>query len=221
MRKLLLASAFLAALTVPGAAQSLHLEVFDGATLVDSITSTTGVFNLNTTDANFSTISVTGVGVPLVANPDLSTVTLDVKSATAGTHVLTVDVFQTGVSASAGQKINSTLNINDLIGDAGPSTLGTFVNGTDTTLGTSLVSHTFPVGDLDDHFGPITSTLASALTADAEQYMITFTAAGQSANDTIQLSSTIPEPSTWAMLVSGFGLIALVGLQRRRRRLEI
>lgn len=221
MRQLLLGAALLAAATVPSAAQSLHVEVFDGATLVDSVTSSSGTFNLSTTDTNFSEISVTGVGAPIVKNPDLSTVTLDVKSATAGAHVLTIDVFQTGVSAAAGAKLDSTLTINDLIGDPGPSTLGTFFNGTDTTLGTSLVSHTFAVGDLDDHFGPITSTLSSALFADAQQYMISFTAAGQSANDTIQLSSTIPEPSTWAMLVSGFGLMALVGLRRRQRRLEV
>lgn len=32
--------------------------------------------------------------------------------------------------------------------------------------------------------------------------------------------SNIPEPSTWVMLVSGFGLIALVGVTRRRNRLQ-
>jgi PEP-CTERM motif len=198
-------------------AQQLHIEVFDGASLVDSVTSTTGTVNLSTTDANFSEISFTGVGAPIVADPDLSTVTLNVKSASAGTHTLTIDVFQTGVSALAGSKLASTFTVNDLIGDPGPTTESTFFNGSASTLGTLLQTHTFAVGDLDDHIGPLFNTLGSALTADAQQYVINFTHAGESANDTIELaSSAVPEPSTWAMLLSGFGLLAFLGMKRHR-----
>jgi hypothetical protein len=202
----------------PLAAQQLHVEVFDGVTLVDSVTSTTGTINLSTTDANFSVISFTGAGAPVVANPDLSTVTLDVQSATAGSHTLTIDVFQTGVSALAGSGLASTFSINDLIGDPGPTTESTFFNGTDTTLGTTLQTHTFAAGDLDDHIGPLFNTLGSALTADAQQYVINFTGAGQSANDTIQIAgSAVPEPSTWAMLILGFVGLGWVGLRSRQR----
>jgi hypothetical protein len=202
----------------PPLAQQLHLEVFDGTTLVDSVTSTTGIINLSTTDTNFSEISFTGVGSPLVSNPDLSTVTLNVKSASAGSHTLTIDVFQTGVSAPTGSHLSSTFSSNDLIGDPGPTFESTFFNGTNTTLGTTLSSHTFPVGDLVDHFGPVTDTIGTALFADAQQYMITFTAAGQSSNDTIQLSSVIPEPRTWAMLLIGFGMLGFAGFKRKRNQ---
>jgi hypothetical protein len=218
MKKVLLGTVGAALLAaMPVAAQQLHVEVFDGATLVDSVTASTGVVNLSTTDANFSEISFTGVGVPTIKNPELSTVTLNVKSATAGSHTLTIDVFQTGVSAPAGSHLESTFTSNDLIGDPGPTFESTFFNGTNTTLGTTLASHTFAVGDLVDHFGPITSIIGSALTADAQQYMITFTAAGQSSNDTIQLGSAVPEPSTWAMFIAGFALMGAVGFRRAKR----
>lgn len=221
MRSLFLAATILAAATIPSAA-ALDIEVFDGATLVDTVTSVSGSAVLSTTDANFSEIGVVATGVPLLPNADLSTVTLNVKSASGGTHVLTVDVFQTGVSAAAGTTVLSTFTTNDLVGDPGPTVEGTFFNGTATTLGTPLQTHTFPVGDLVDSAGPFANTLGTALFADAHQYMITFTAAGQSSNDTIQLTTgVIPEPSTWVMLVSGFGLMALVGLRRRRRLEEI
>lgn len=221
MRTLLLATTFLAAATIPSVA-ALDIEVFDGATLVDTVTSVSGSAVLSTTDANFSEIGVVATGVPIIPNADLSTVTLNVKSASAGTHVLTVDVFQTGVSAAAGTTALSTFTINDLVGDPGPTVEGTFFNGSDTTLGTPLQSHTFLVGDLVDHAGPFANTLGTALFADAHQYVMTFTAAGQSSNDTIQLTTgVIPEPSTWALMLTGFSLMALVGLRRRRRLEEI
>lgn len=222
MRQVLLGATLLAAATAPGAA-ALDIEVFDGATLVDSVTSVSGSATLSTTDANFSEIGVVATGVPLLPNADLSTVTLNVKSASAGTHILTVDVFQTGVSAAAGTKVFSTFTTNDLVGDPGPTVEGTFFNGTDTTLGTPLQSHTFPVGDIVDSAGPFANTLATALFADAHQYVVTFTAAGQSSNDTIQLTTgVIPEPSTWTMMGVGFLGLAWAGWTRRRRnRLEV
>lgn len=224
MRKMLLASAFLAAATVPGATQTLELQVLDGSTVVDTVSSSSGNLNLNTSDANFSTISATVVGVPQIANPDLSSVTLNVKSATAGSHTLTINILQTGVSAAAGTKLSTTGTTNDLIGAPGPTVETSYFNGTSiTSLGTMLAQHSFPAGDVSDHFGPIVSLLGSALTSDAQSYAITFTAAGQSSNDSIQIKTAIPEPSTWAMLLGGFAFIALVGWRKAKwpRTLEV
>lgn len=203
MRRLLLATTILAATAAPAAAASLDIEVFDGATLIDTVTSNSGVANLSTTDANFSSIDVTATGSPVVANPDLSTVELNVLGSGGGTHTLTVDVFQTGVSAPAGSNLESTFSTNDLIGDPGPTVESTFFNGTSSTLGTLLATHTFPAGVTVDSFGPVVTPIGAALFADAAQYQVTFTAAGQSSNDTIELSKTVPEPATWLMLLLG------------------
>lgn len=211
MNRFLLTTALLASLASPAAAAQLNIEVFDGATLVDSVTSVDGIANLSATDVNFASIDVTATGAPIVPNADLSTVELNVKGASAGTHVLTIDVFQTGVSAPAGSRLESTFSTNDLIGDPGPTVESTFFNGTSGSLGALLATHTFAVGDIVDSFGPVTTPIGTALFADAHQYMVTFTAAGQSSNDTIELSTTVPEASTWAMMVLGLGFMLLVG----------
>lgn len=217
---LLIGTAFALVLPLASAkADLLTTEVFDGATLIDTVTSASGSLNLSTTDANFSTISATVVGVPQIANPDLSSVTLNVQSATAGTHTLTIDVFQTGVSAAAGTTLLSSGTTNDLVGAPGPTVETTYFNGADTTLGTQLATHTFPAGDVSDAFGPTPNVLGSALNADAQQYMVTFTAAGQSSNDTIQITeaTAVPGPVVGSgvpgMVAAG---LALVWFGRRR-----
>lgn len=216
MHKLLLTTAILAASAVPSAAGILGIQIFDNATLIDSVSGeTTGTADLVTSDANFANIVVSVQGSPVVPRADLSTVTLDASTSGAftGTHVLTIDIFQTGVNGRG--PVESTFTINGLINDPGPSTLSTYEGGTATTLGTLLATHTFAVGDLDDHFGPVTNA-AGAFTADASSYAISFTHADQSFGGSTQLTTGVPEPKTWAMLVAGFGLMSLMGLRRRR-----
>jgi hypothetical protein len=202
----------------------LNIDVFDNGTPVGSAgPSTFGVITFSdngTLDPNFSSIIVQANGPGLLANADLSSVTLSISASSGftGTHVLTVDVFQTGVSLPAGSTTESTFTVNNLIGGAGPTTEGTFFNGTSSTLGTTLQTVTFPAGVVTATVGPLPNTLGQALTADAQQYEITFTAPIQSANDTIQLTTTpVPEPSTWAMMVLGFGLLGFTAVRRGPR----
>jgi hypothetical protein len=149
-------------------------------------------------------------------------VTLDISASTGftGTHVLDIEVYQIGVSSPPGSTTESTFTVNNLIGTPGPTTLNDFFNGTSSTLGTFLAGASFPAGTVTDTVGPEANTIGPALTADAQQYLITFNAAAESANDTIQLTTTppgVPEPSTWAMMVLGFGLLGFAAVRRARR----
>lgn len=218
MKKVLLSGALLAVFSVSSAMSSmLTIEVFDGASLVGFNSSITGNVSVTTFDSNFSSINVAAAGATLIPFADLSSVSLNVKSRTTGARTLSVDVFQTGVSAPAGTHLQSTFTTNDLIGDPGPTVESTFWNGTNSTLGTLLATHTFPVGVTVDHFGPVVTPISSALFADAHQYVVTFTGAGQSSNDTIQLTTGIPETKSWAMLAIGLGFMGLLGWRRNSR----
>jgi hypothetical protein len=216
MNKLLLSTAFLASFVVPAAAGILGMEVLDNGSVIDTISGiTTGTANLVTSDPNFSNIVISVQGSPTLPNADLSTVTIDAasRSTFTGTHVLGIDVFQTDIIGNGPTR--STFTVNGLVGDPGPTTESTFEGGTATTLGTLLASHTFPASD-EGAFGPIVAG-SGPFTADATSYGITFTAAGQSFGGSTELTTNVPEPSTWAMLAIGFAFLGWTAFHRRPR----
>jgi hypothetical protein len=87
-------------------------------------------------------------------------------------------------------------------------------------LGTPLETATFAAGTINDTVGPLANALGSPLTADAEEYAITFTARQRSANDTIQLVTDpgAPEPSTWAMMLLGLAGLGFAGYRQAKAR---
>lgn len=218
MKSFLLGSVLLAALPISTAKSStIVMQVFDGATLLDTVVSTFGSATLTTSDANFSTIHLDASGPPFLPNADLTSTTLD-ATATGGTHVLTADIFQTGVKGCCSTE--STFSVNNLVGTPGPTTEATFLNGTTSALGTPLANHTFPAGTIIETAGPI-ALPAGSIFADAMQYKITFTAADQSATDTIQLTTGIPEASTWVMVGLGFAGLAFAASRKRQAQLAV
>jgi hypothetical protein len=208
-KTMLLAGAAMLGLIAPAYA-TLQIEVFDNGTLIDNISGiTTGAASLTTNDANFTNITINAQGAPILPNADLSSVTLDATAAVGftGSHELTFDVLQTAVTGTGNTL--STFTVNGLTNDPGPTTESTFANGS------LLATHTFPVALLDGSFGPVPAT-AGAITSDEIQFAVDFTAPRQSFGGSAQLTTNVPEPSTWAMLLSGFGLLTLLGMKRHR-----
>jgi PEP-CTERM motif len=210
MNKLLLSAALLAAIGASPARATLQIEVFDNGTLIDNITGiTTGAASLTASDANFANITVAAQGSPILPNADLSSVTLDATAAAgfSGAHILTVDVLQSAITG-LGNTL-STFTVNGLTNDPGPTTESTFANGG------LLASHTFPAALLDGSFGPV-SAATGAFTSDETQFAVDFTAPRQSFGGSIQLTTGVPEPSTWALLLLGFGFLGFFGYRSRR-----
>jgi PEP-CTERM motif len=208
MHRLLLTTALLAAIGAGPAHATLSIEVFDNGALIDNITGiTTGAASLTANDANFANITINAQGSPILPKADLSAVTLDATAAAgfSGSHELTIDVFQTAITGTGNTL--STFTVNGLTNDPGPTTERTFADGA------LLASHTFPVALLDGSAGPF-SAGTSPFTEDEAQFAIDFTKARQSFGGSVQLVTGVPEPSTWAMLALGFGLLSLFGLHK-------
>jgi hypothetical protein len=194
---------------VPAAA-NLNVEVFDNGVSIGSASSVGGFVSIiDTSDPNFSFISISASGAPIDPLADLTSVTLDVTSAAISSpHQLNIEIFQTGTGISLNALTASTFTVNDLVGSAGIGTVeSTYYNGTSSTLGTLLATWTFPSGTIDASEGPFNVLLPGGLSADAEQYLINFAAPGETANDTISLVA-VPEAPTWAMFALGFVLLA-------------
>jgi hypothetical protein len=205
LHKTLAALTLAAALLSSAAQATLNCTVeVDGVNVGNCLPSNNGALVLApVVNPLFSAITLTGSGFPALPQPDLSSVVLDVTSSSGftGSHILTVDVFQNGLSVP-GATLSSTFTLNHLIGAPfGPSTLSDFVNGTASTLGNPLSAATFPAGTTNSTVGPDVNGPLD-VTADAQQYQITFTAPNQSANDTIQTLgiAAVPEPSSLALL---------------------
>ena len=157
MRRLLLTSAFLAAMSLPSSAATLFIEAFDNGALVDSAQSDTGTLYLHVMDdPAFSIFAISAFGPPSLPGGDLLSVLDTVASSSiSGTHTLEVDIFQSDLAWPA-RPITSTLNSYTFGLSVGPTTETAAINGGLGALGTPIESNTFAIG-ADATIGPLTT----------------------------------------------------------------
>lgn len=157
------------------------------------------------------TFTFSASGLPALASPGLSSQTISVSSDGAKTTGLTLFVGQTGNSAFSGS-LASSFTSQGLTGLAQSVTMSTYYNAAGGTVytGNSIGTASFSgLGTQTANSGPL--SLAGGFTT-LQRYDLTFTGAG-TFNDTIQISG-VPEPTTWGMMIVGFGLMG--GALRRR-----
>lgn len=176
-----------------------------GLSTTCDVSSPAGAIAASCAGGGFADVSITATAPPLLAPGDISATTLTVTSLLGGGTTLHANFLASGFNFTGGN-VEAVLTINNLIGgDAGPFVLSAITpSGTET--------HTFTgTGSID--VGPIAM---GAFTTDQADFALTFSAAGQSVDATIEIiAAPVPEPGSMAIL--GGGVLGLGMLARRRR----
>ena len=168
---------------------------------------------------------VGGYNINVVDGTDLTAASLNSNAqdaTTAGTSdVLDVFVSVSDITGLSGLKTAlSGLTVNFLT--AGWTvTESTFEDNTNTVFGMAnlLTTQTFTSGP--DTFSGLASIDVTSPFSVTELYQISSNGLRGAANDTIDLSAVVPEPSTWAMLGIGFAFLGFVGLRSRKASVSI
>jgi len=188
------------------------------------VSSNTGVIpGTIVSDANFSSITFSAQGVPVLGNPDLSTVTLDATAGSAPTLPATLKVEITQINLTGFP--SGTLNVSDhsdpLIGIITSVNQSTYLDPSNTAFGTgagTLLDSNTPVLFPDAHSANYAVGPGLTTFSETQIYTVVFGGANASyggAMDLKSVPSAVPEPATFAVL--GTGLLGLY-LTRSRRR---
>ena len=214
MKKFIISTALAVSLLALPAAASAAVFTFEGASVGAGLTT------LAQTDAGL-TMTVTRPGsvfeiidlTPFSGPASFGARTLG-PSGDTGTSTPFVASFSAGVNTVS-------MNFGDFGADSDTASLSLWsgLNGTGSLLGTANVS--WGAADFSIGNPPGFITLTSALSALSATFIIgspSFPQSGYFDNITATASeSAVPELATWAMMISGFGL---VGAMMRRRRLQ-
>jgi hypothetical protein len=168
---------------------------------------------------------VGGYNINVVDAVDLTTTSLN-SNAQDATSTGTLDVLDIYVSVSditglSGLKTALTGLTTNFLTAGWTVTESTFEDNTNTVFGMAhlLTTHTFATGpDTFSRFASVDVTSPFSVT---ELYQISSGGLTGAANDTIDLTAVVPEPSTWALMGIGFAFLGFVGLRSRKASVSI
>jgi hypothetical protein len=195
--------ALIAALTTSANAAVVTISLQENGGVLTQVATGTDTASFNGGFGTFTLNSVTGTGPVLPNSPLLQGTTQNIT----GSGPATLDVFITasGLTTPTGAFFSGFTN-NVPIGNITIQEF-TFVDGTQ--IGSALFNN---IGGFTTQTGFLNGPNSYSVT---EEYIITVGAGGGSANSTIVVS--VPETSTWAMMILGFlgvGFMAYRGKSR-------
>jgi len=158
--------------------------------------------------------TVTATGSPILSEPGLDSTSVSVAS--SGPKTSYIWVTEQGLTEPVGKSdFISGFTSNTWTGNIVSVVEKTFLSTTDGLYGgTPLASTTILTETTARVFTDLSPNLAAPY-SETEEYIISFGGGRSSANDTIDLSTPVPEPVSMALLgVSLFGL----GMARRKRQ---
>lgn len=226
--RILTALAAAAVMAMPASAVTIFSQNFDTVpranttTNVPGFTVTGGVDVISSGTAGVLCVGAAGRCLDLVGSPNVGSVTSDPIAVNAG-RVITVsfavsgnpragtpaDIFNFALGFTDPENIAVFTLISGFQGSYGSTGPGISTMGTYTE---SLVRNR-----------PFVSYALSFVPTSAGSLLLTFGGAGPNDSagpiiDNILVDSAVPEPSTWLMLIAGFGM---VGVAARRRRSSV
>lgn len=161
------------------------------------------------------TNSIIAQGYPTMVQPALQTASIDTAKASGAASTLTIYITQTDLSPISGGLLSSFTS-NSFQGAALSVEESTMLSASNALFGgTLLASQTFTgLGSKD--YGTAVGNLIGPF-SETTKYVINAGAGASSFNDTINITSgAVPEPASWALMISGFGLVG--GALRMSRR---
>jgi hypothetical protein len=163
-------------------------------------------------------MTATASTIPQLTSPGLlDSNTLDITDITqiASPHTLQFFVTAVGLTAPPGTNTFISGFTSNTLPDGWTVAEASFIGLTNVAFDTSnpLSSASFSAtGAITDSADAATPPLFSL----TERYVLTTTGAG-TANSTINISSGVPEPSTWAMMILGFLGMGCIGYRRGKK----
>jgi PEP-CTERM motif len=229
MKRLLLASAMLAATIGLASAQStIQINIFEDGTSIAFATSVGGgSASINTGTPDFSQITVGTTGNPLTPFPDFGTTNTSVSTNFLnGPHTLLILATQFGIPPSnpVSEAFLNTFTTNTLVGGANVAsvTFGNFVDPLNTPFAEtqSIGTSTFFSSGILSNLPGVGNGLNGPLFSETMALQLVFNGGISQVQSTDQISAGVagvPEPSTWAMMLIGFAGLGFAFRQSRRK----